>query len=206
MVTADDSETIYVVPVRRVRECIDKLLSRDTHPYFVAYLYLRSLAGRKGSIAGLRPEWTELGKLLAVPGGPPRKPYLRPFWMGERKAGQEWLNENLAGSFAPSSLREVPSRVVETDARGRFNLRPNHDELARTHLLFDAPLPALAVAGFMFRDFGFVALSHPGPEELVEVFRHEYGYDEQSEFDQLYETSWSGQAGPWFEPAEGMMP
>jgi len=207
MVTAPDNQAVFVLPVGRVRECIRKLLSRDTHPFFVAYLYLRSLARRSGSLTGLTPEWAELGRLLEVPGASASKPYLRPFWKGEHNAGQEWLNQNLAGSFAPSSLREVPSRVVETDAQGRFNLRPNHDDLARTHLLYDVPLPALAVAGFMFRDFGFVAQSRPTPEDLVDLFRREYGYDDESEFDRLYETRWSGEAGPWFEPTiEGTTP
>lgn len=39
MTAADDSDRTHVVPVVRVRECIDKLLSRDTHPHFIAYLY-----------------------------------------------------------------------------------------------------------------------------------------------------------------------
>lgn len=56
------------MPVVRVRECIDKLLSRDTHPHFIAYLYLRSLAGRTGSLTRLTPNWSELGKRLEVPG------------------------------------------------------------------------------------------------------------------------------------------
>lgn len=75
MTAADDSDRTHVVPVVRVRECIDKLLSRDTHPHFIAYLYLRSLAGRTGSLTRLTPNWSELGKRLEVPGGPPSKPY-----------------------------------------------------------------------------------------------------------------------------------
>lgn len=128
---------------------------------------------------------------------------MRPFWRGERNAGQEWLNENLAGSFAPSSLRVVFSRVVETDAQRRFNLRPNHWELARTHLLFDAPIPVLAVAAFMLRDYGFMAASLPGREDLVDAFRREYGYaaDDEDEFTHLYDISWTGKDGPWFELA-----
>jgi hypothetical protein len=188
------------MPVGRVRESIDKLLSRNTHPYFVAYLYLRSLQGSASTLAPLNPDWTELSRLLEVSGAPPSKPHLRPFWKGERNAGQEWLNKNLAGSFAPSSLRNVPARVVTTDAQGRFILRKDHWELARKHLLFDVPLPALAVASFVFRDYGFMASSLPDRDALVEAFRREYGYADDNEFNRLYETEWSGKAGPWFHP------
>lgn len=202
MTAPDGTEQIYVLPTARVRECLDSLLSRDTHPHFVAYLYLRLLAGRTGQVTGLVPNWADLGNLLEVPGGPPGKPFLRPFWRGERNAGQEWLNENLAGSFAPSSLRVVLGRVVTTDAQRRYSLRSKHWELAREHLLFDEPVSVVALAGFMFRDYGFMAESPPGPGELVEVFRQEYGYkaEDDVEFDTLYDTTWTGGSGEWFEP------
>lgn len=201
MAATSDGERIYVVPIPRVRECIDTLLSRDTHPFFIAYLYLRQLAAREGSLRGLKPSWSELGKYLEVPGGPPGKPYLRPFWHRERKTGQEWLNENLAGSFAPSSIRDVPALVVETDAERRYNLRPDHWEAAREHLLFGRPLSVLALAAFLFRDYGFIADSMPTPTDLVQVFRQQFGYSDsdQEEFDRLYDTDWIGADGPWFK-------
>lgn len=202
MTAQDVTEQTYVLLASRVRESIDKLLSRATHPHFIAYLYLRLLAGRTGSVRGLTPNWADLGNLLEVRGGPAGKPYLRPFWDKERKAGQEWLNENLAGSFAPSSQRVVLGRVMTTDAQRRYSLRSKHWELAREHLLFDEPVPAVALAGFMFRDYGFMAALPPGPSELVEVFRQEYGYkaEDDIEFDTLYDTTWTGAAGQWFEP------
>jgi hypothetical protein len=147
------------------------------------------------------PNWSDLGKLLEVPGGPPGKPYLRPFWRGERNAGQEWLNDNLAGSFSPSSLRVVLGRVVTTDAERRYSLRPKHWELASEHLLFNEPMPVLALAGFMLRDYGLVAESPPSSSDLVAAFRGEYGYRERDEveFASLYDTAWLGAPGDWFE-------
>lgn len=205
MTTADTTERTYVLLPGRVRDCIDALLQRDTHPHFVAYLYLRFLAGKSGSMKGLQPNWADLGKVLEVPGGPAGKPYLRPFWRGERNAGQEWLNENLAGSFAPSSLRVVLGRVVQTDAQRRYSLRPKHWELAREHLLFKEPIPVVALAGFLFRDYGFVATTPPSSIELIDVFRREYGYtaEDDVEFNALYDSSWTGQDGQWFELTEG---
>lgn len=194
-------EQTYVIPVRRVRECVDALLARDTHQYFFAYLFLRQIAARQGRTTDLAPDWSELGALLEVAGGPPGKPFLRPLWKGARGAGQEWLNSNLAGSYAASSLRGVPLRVVETTAAGRFNLRPGHWQLAFEHLLFKQRLPVLALAGFFFRDFGIAAPSSPDEAVLITLFRHEFGYgqDDEAEFALLYDTSWTGVNGPWSE-------
>lgn len=202
MSTVGAAEAIYVLPVQRVRESITHLLERDTHPFFIAYLHLRRLSGRQGRTTGLAPSWPDLGTILEVTDNPfPGKPYLRPFWKGQRRAGQEWLNENLAGSYAPSSLRGVPMQVVETDASGRFNLRDDHWRLAFHHLLFDAPISALAIAGFVFRDYGIVADGPPGPSDLIGLFRTEYGYrsEDDAEFNQLYDMSWTGEEGPWSE-------
>lgn len=195
------ARSVYVIPVERARECVTRLLSQQIHPFFIAYLYLRGLAGRFDSLTGLTPNWPNLGALLEVRDAPPGKPYLRPFWKGSRAAGQEWLNSNLAGSFAPSSLRGVPQRVIEVDAAGRFNLRPDHATCALQHLLFNRRVPALALAGFLFRDYGILAASPPGSADLVDLFRHEYGYQDpdQAEFETLYDTSWTGAPGPWAE-------
>ncbi len=202
MTTTAPVDLVYVVRLARVRQSIETLLARQTHPYFIAYLHLRRTAARQGRLTGLTPNWAALGNLLEVPGAPPGKPFLRPFWKGQRDAHQEWLNANLAGSFAPSSLRGVPLRVVDTDAQGRFLLRERHWELAREHLLLDNPMPVLALAAFLFRDLGLYFVAEPGPATLIELFRREYGYssEDETEFNELYDTSWTGGSGPWLEP------
>ena len=192
---------VYVIRPVRVRESIKALLERQTHQHFIAYLYLRWLAAREGRVDGLEPSWAELGDWLRVEGGP--RPHLRPFWKGRRNAGQEWLSENLAGSFAPSSLRSEPQRVIQIDAGGTFSLREDHAELALEHLLLGTPMEAVALAAFLYRDYGFVSAAEPGWADLVAVFRQGFGYDEDhaAEFDTLYEVTWAGD-GPWFERFE----
>jgi hypothetical protein len=201
MSTAAANAEIYVLPVARARESVSKLLGQEAHPFFVAYLYLRGIAGRVGRLTGLSPNWPTLGTLLEVLDAPPGKPYLRPFWKGSRAAGQEWLNANLAGSFAPSSLRGIPQKVIEIDAAGKFNLRPDHPQRAFQHLLSSKRLPALAVAGFLFRDYGILSESPPTPEMLIALLRQEYGYraEDDSEFNLLYDTTWTGEDGAWAE-------
>lgn len=197
------AEDVYVLRPERVRESIEVLLEHQTHQFFVAYIYLRSLAAREGRLDQLTPSWSELGEWLRMEGGPPGKPHLRPFWKGQRNAGQEWLASNLAGSYSPSSLRTEPLRVVATDAAGKFSLRSDHAALALEHLLFGEPLEAVALAGFLYRDYGFVSAAAPTVDDLLVVFREDFGYgDEYSdEFDTLYVTTWRG-ADPWFEPFE----
>lgn len=192
-----DPQSTWIVPPKRVREAIDTLLSRQVHPFFPAYVHLRQVAGREGRTTELRPNWPELGKYLEMEGGP--KPYFRPFWKGTRNGFQEWLNSNLAGSYAPSSLRREPSNVIETTAAGAFNLLEGHAERALQSWLGGERLPALAVAAFFLRDYGVVA-DDPGPEDLVLLFAKTFGYGEVTdEFTTLYDIEWRGNPGAWLE-------
>ena len=200
---ADNGEQItYTIVIPRVRESIAVLLSIDTHQFFPAYLYLRRLASLRGIPTGITPNWSDLGLLFETQGGPAGKPNLRPFWKGQRESHQEWMNGNLAGSYSPSSLRGGPMKVVETDADGKYNLRVKHWQLASQHLLFGSKIPALALAGFFFRDFGVIAQRKPDTDDLVGVFRGYFGYGQgdEDEFDTLFDPRWVGSQGDWFEP------
>lgn len=197
---ADAREAVYLIPVARVRESVQALLSRDTHPYFIAYLHLLRTATRSGRSDNLAPDWAELGRRLEVAGRPSEKPYLRPFWMRARESGQEWLNRNLAGSFAASSLRGVPQQVVAADG-GKFTLRSGHAGLALRYLLLGVRMPVLALAGFLYRDYGILEPEEQATESLIRIFRTEHGFSDRSaDFDQLFDVKWRGAGGPWLEP------
>ena len=107
-----------------VRSAISQLRAQSVHPYFPAYLHLRRQAAAQGSTQDIDPDWHELSPFLQVRDAPTAKPHFRPFTSGTGASDGEWLNPNLAGSFAPSSLRpgQPPLHVVEisTTARGRF--------------------------------------------------------------------------------------
>jgi len=197
-----DNEGPYVIRVEVVRECIAVLREQRIHSFFPAYLHLRRQAAARDRLTDLTPNWNELGTLLEVPGGPFGRPYFRPFWPGPAQAGQEWLNPNLAGSYAPSSIRELPRRVIDIQG-GKFSLRPRHWELAREHLADNRPVPVLALAGFFLRDFGLVKRETPSLAELIAIFRQEFGYRDgidNEEFDYLYDQEWQGSSKQWFEP------
>ena len=105
-------DATYVIRREGVRVATQALLSRDSHPFFIAYLWLRRQAVIQGTTAHIRPDWAGLAPYMEVSGALPSKPYLRPFWQGRHDSGQEWLNNNIAGSFAPSSLRKVALQVL----------------------------------------------------------------------------------------------
>jgi hypothetical protein len=200
------TDNTNVLRPERVREAIDKLLSRDTHSFFIAYLWLHRQAVLQGTTDGIEEHYAELAPYLAVAGGPAGKPYLRPFWTGTRDGGQEWLNRNLAGSYGPSSIRKNVRPVVTTNADEEFVLQEDHWEKALHHFLYDEKMPVIALAAFLLRDHGFVSSSPPTADDLIAAFRDDfrYGDDMQHEFDTLFDTSWNPYGDDWFEslPAE----
>lgn len=203
-------ETTYVVATDRVIESIDVLLNHNAHPFFPAYMALRREAGNRSTagelhISSLRPDWTALGDLLAVPGGPLGRPYLRPFWRGARENQQEWLNQNLAGSYSPSSLRRHQAQYLSVDSQGTYSLNSDHPLRALDALLGGTPLPAVPVAAFFLRNFGLSEPVDSGEGDLVSAFANLFGYrpEDREEFNILYDTAWTSDLpGPWIVPLD----
>ncbi len=197
----EGGQPVFVLTTSVVRWGIEQLLSRKVHTFFPAYLEIRRATGAKSKVP-LRPQWANVGMYLEVPGGPPKKPYFRPFWNQSRNAGQDWLNENIAGSYAPSSIREVQRRVIEVEGSG-YSLKEGHAQLVLENLLYGEPLPVYPVALFYYRNFGFTndgpALS---PDGLIDIFREDFGFltgAEMAEFDLLFSAGIPDRTD-WFEP------
>ncbi len=104
-----------------VAEGFWRLRERKIHPHFAGYLCLKRTAARDGRTTDLQPNFKQFfDTFMRVPGGPKDRPYLKPFPSDERL----WFNPNVAGTFAPSSLRATPSlsRIVNVSG-GRRNAR-----------------------------------------------------------------------------------
>lgn len=172
-----EQEPTYVLTVDAVRWALDQLKSQKIHPFFLAYLFLCKWSAEQDTVTEIHPDWAELADHLSVEGGPPGKPFYRPFWHGTvNDPGRYWLNPNLAGSFAPSSLRNVPSRVVDV-IDGAFSLKAEHERLALEHLLYGTPVATVPLGAFLYRDYGFHDnASVPIPETLSLVFRNDFHY------------------------------
>jgi hypothetical protein len=195
--------TRYVVPVERVQQSIEVLLSRKSHPHFPGYMSIRRAAALQGTSKGVRPSTEAIESFLRVKGASPTRPFLRPFWDKARNKHQEWLNENGAGSWAPSSVRiDQPMHKVVEPEDGLFNLRDEHAARALESLLYGERLPALAVAAFLLRDRAIRA-EEPVPEALIAAFAKEFGYTNKdlAEFETIYDTNWRGEDvdQPWLE-------
>ena len=212
MTTATDESTVWVLQTSRVQEAIRALMRRRTHPFFMAYLHLRQVAARSetGNLSGLQPVWTEVSDILRVPDAPSDRPHLRPFWAtANSSANTYWLNQNLAGSYAPSSLRAASLAVVGVHADKSFSLPEDHADKVLVHLLFGERMPAVPLAAFLLRDYGFINPTKPTTGDLVTLFREQYGIADDNEFETIYNpNSLPGLPGPWFQSvtAEGETP
>lgn len=131
------------------------------------------------------------------------KPYLLPFIESDATPENVWLNSNVAGTYAPSSVREGQpfDKVVDVDGSGNsatYHLRENHAEIAREELCEGQKIPAGLLSAFLYRDFGIRGETEPNAEDLVQIFRYEFGYRDEvdsqaEEFETLFEmpeTAW----------------
>lgn len=170
---------VYVARKHVVAQCLARLRGRRTHSLFAGYLHLRQRAAELGRETDLQPEFLSFYRTyFRVEGHPLGTPYVKPFTEQRPSAANLWLNENVAGSYAPSSLRpNQPFRqVVQIEGRN-YSLRPHHAALAREHLLYSGPVRAMELAVFMYRDFGFLD-HHYSPREALGAFAYEFGYAE----------------------------
>ncbi|HWT92535.1 MAG TPA: hypothetical protein VN238_06035 [Solirubrobacteraceae bacterium] len=204
---SEQDPPVYVLTVDAVRWALGDLRERKIHTFFLAYLFLRKWSIEQETTTDIAPHWDELAEFIAVPGGPPDRPYYRPLWQGKANdPARYWMNRNIAGSYATSSLRagQPPMQVIGK-AGSHFVLRENHAALAVRHLLFGKPVPILAVATYLYRDFGIQTEDGgtPEPSDLFALFMMEFHYDGPGDADLSPVFSGAGDSQPadaWFEP------
>jgi hypothetical protein len=198
----------WVLKRDRVAACLGVLRGQRIHRQFAGYLCARRTAAAFGRTDGLRVDLAEFwGTFLRARGGPRSKPYIVAFIEDAPSSENEWLNENLAGSYAGSSVRRVSPILQVVEITGQresttWSLRDRHWQLARAHLCFGAPVPAIPLAVVFYRDFGF-DWEAPDLPLLLDVFKHEFGYathDGRAEFEHLYTVDSGTLPQPdWFE-------
>src|SRR5688500_10896724 len=117
---------IRVVQRQRVAKSLSDLRSQRTHPNFAGYLHLLQQARELGRIVNLPPKFLPFfERFFRVKDHPIGTPYIKPF---TQKASDLWLNENVAGSYAPSSFREGKpfSKVVLSASPEAYSLYADH--------------------------------------------------------------------------------
>jgi hypothetical protein len=165
---------IFVPTIECVKRSIEGLMAVNVSAVTPGYLCVLNTAGRVGRISGLRPKFRPFFNRHFRVGEPPdKKPYIVPF--GRTAGGFDLLfNSNVAGSYAPSSMRDVNPLfdVLEID-EGRYSLFEDHAQNARDRIL-KRPLPVCATACFLYRDYGFAP--KPSAQDLVQQLNADFGF------------------------------
>jgi len=162
-----------------VATALTNLRRRRTHPLFAGYLHLRQKAVEFGKLDELRPDFLGFfNRYFRVDGHPIGMPFVKPFTPHKKPTTVDlWLNRNVAGSYAPSSLRagQPFRKVVDVSPDGAYTLRPDHAARAREVLLFGESISAADLAIFLYRDSGLLDGIRTVPD-LVRCFAAEFGY------------------------------
>jgi hypothetical protein len=192
-----------------VARAFHRLRQRKVHTLFPGYLHLQQRAGVLGRLEDLQPEFLSFFKqFFEVRDHPLGSPFIKPFTEQRPSARNLWLNENVAGSYAPSSLRpnQPFRRVVDVVGR-RYTLPPDHASRALKYLLYGEQLSVRDVAIFLYRDYGITTTS-PTVQHMVDVFMYEFGYTRKAgesadqAFWTLFQDDTTHEGGvEWFVPA-----
>ncbi len=200
MGAVEDSQNLHVLTKAAIVAGIDALKAQRIHEHFPAYLQLRKLTVAADSSTNINPDWKEVSDLLKMPGGPPTKPHYRPFSSVNRKDETGyWYNRNLAGSYAPKSMRATSNFMLNASGEG-YELPTDHAQQALTRLLKGAKVPAWALAAYFLRNYGFVFEGEGGHDELITALKREFGFEQGTDFDLLFDEQSIQFTGTWFEP------
>jgi hypothetical protein len=185
----------YVLDPETVQDCMWDLVDARVHRHYPGYLCVKRLANRDGHSRDLDFEYDAFFNLFFKVRDY-ADPYFVPFGQRHTQVADLWFNENVAGTYSAQSIRpDQPfDRVVDVEKvnnQNKASLRDQHWEKAREHLTGSDKVPVTALTGFLYRDFALEFDSTPEGEDLVRVFREEFGYDpgdssETEEFEHLY--------------------
>ena len=139
----------YTLGVDTVRAAIQTLITTKSHEQLVLYLAILRLKSRDGEKFTEGDVYSVIKPWLELPGRE-GYPYYRPF---ASRGKQFWMNSNLAGSFAPSSLRSSRDLFYSSDNALRL---PSVDEIT-TFLKIKSPVPLWAITCYFLRNASFIA-------------------------------------------------
>lgn len=205
---AESDEQEFVLNPELIAAAVKLLRQTKIHPNFAGYLCLKKAYAKNGGEAPAHANFLQFfDDHLRPSDGTSEKPYLRPFKENGDPASDIWTNPNVAGSYAPSSIRHnSPFRnVVSIEGSGtnaKYSLKDNHATQTRKHLLFGAQISAPALATFLYRDYGFTGVN-PTIDELVnKLFRVDFGFAIDTEFNEVFNLQFPEQAtiAPHFIP------
>lgn len=162
-----------------VAQSLNRLRDQKTHTLFAGYLYLQQRASQLGRLTDLQPDFLSyFDKYFRVENHPLGAPYIKIFTEQKSSDKNLWLNQNIAGSYAPSSLRlGQPFRKVVDVKDKNYSLSQDHAKKAFEHLLYFEPVQVADLVIVLYRDFGLTKDSAI-IKDLIDIFAYEFGYTE----------------------------
>jgi hypothetical protein len=173
---------MQVIRQEVVARCLNRLREQKTHTLFAGYLYLQQRASQFGRLTDLQPDFLSyFEKYFLVENHPLGAPYIKIFTEQKPSDKNLWLNQNIAGSYAPSSLRPgQPFRKVVDIENKKYSLPSDHARKAFEHLLYSEPVRVAELAVVLYRDFGLINESIT-ITDLIDIFAYEFGYTKSQE-------------------------
>lgn len=192
--------TRYVLKPSTVREAIEDLHDRRVHPHFPTYLGLVKYSEEQGTRRDLRYPYAEYldenyrveassNRNMVVDGK--EKPFLTPFtkhrpmWKGDN--WQQQVSPKTAGrAEANQGLHKVADIDVDD---GTYTLHSDHVEEAFEYLALEEKVPAIPIAVYLYRNNAFEPEDdgdEPELSDLEELFREEYGFQDDEDFNTLF--------------------
>lgn len=187
----------FFVTASAAKQAIAKLTSLRIHPHFSGYLAVVAAARLAKRTDNLKVNFQQFyNDYLLVSGAPPERPFLQPFSISGKGAAQ-LFNKNVAGSYAPSSLRSVAPIKAVVDFKGSGqgitqNLKADHEDQALKALTASQKVPVHSLATFLLRDHKIVRTGTSDADSLLQAFCETFGYDltdraSASRFERLYQ-------------------
>ena len=138
---SESTKGLIAATLQAAAESIRALRRRRIHPHFAGYLCVLRAAAAADSTREIKVNFKQFfDEFLAYGNAPEKRPYVVSF-SGGRGTNSIFFNKNVAGSYAPSSLRpgHAFTQVVsvtgsKTDAR--YTLPSGHAPAALRHLLY----------------------------------------------------------------------
>lgn len=181
----------YVLPTDIVRRSIRRLQQSKLQEQFIFYLSILRLKAKGVDLdeCDSSAYQDDLIQWLRVDGGQfpteddPR-PYYRPF---ASRGSSYWMNPNLAGSFAWSSLRNSMKTLFYTQDK-KLRL-PNQSEVVE-NLTKNKKVDAVDIASYLFRNCSFkTGKTSPQVKDLIPPFKTYFGIKDGDGFEQIFDFS-----------------
>jgi hypothetical protein len=176
-----------LIRVEAVKAAWEALIRSNVHNHFMGYLCILEAAARQGTTSDLEVNFKSFfDRFLRAEGLSAGTPYLNPF-----RGSPPVHNRNVAGSYAGSSLRKNAPLIDAAEYKGggrdlKISLRTGHVDAARRTMLHEKPLPGLAMASFLYRDYG-ISTDSASDDGLQEMLRGELGLD-AGDYQKLFGT------------------